>query len=43
VDFISFVEEKVGKIAAVLACDACDKGFFHNFFCLVRFVLGVRV
>lgn len=28
-DFIAFVEEKFGKIRAVLAGDASDEGAFH--------------
>jgi hypothetical protein len=28
-DFVSFVEEKFGKVRAVLAGDSCDEGFFH--------------
>jgi hypothetical protein len=28
-DFVAFVEKKVGEIAAVLSCDAGDECFFH--------------
>jgi hypothetical protein len=29
-DFVAFVEKKVGEIAAVLSCDAGDECFFHE-------------
>jgi len=28
-DLVAFVKKKVGEVAAVLACDACDECFFH--------------
>ena len=30
-DFVAFVEKKVGEAGAVLAGDACDERFFHGF------------
>jgi hypothetical protein len=36
VDFVAFLEKKLGKIGTVLAGDAGDEGFFH----LSRFLSG---
>jgi hypothetical protein len=29
VDFVAFLEKKLGEVGTVLAGDAGDKGFFH--------------
>jgi hypothetical protein len=29
-DFVAFVEKQIGEVAAVLASDASDEGFFHE-------------
>lgn len=43
VHFVTFREQKLGQVGAVLACDSCDERFFHIFVLWVCCLLRIMV